>query len=155
MDRDHGQSVAATGVLHPQWKSHNVTKARCIVQKDAHTIAVGTVDGLVLINKHTGTHTHLFKSTDNKGEDFNAFIQSIAFVDDEQAWLGTDGGGLYLYNLQTAEKKTFSTEQRLPSNRVSALLIDHSNRLWITTDHGWHAFLRSRPCKYTTRISSK
>lgn len=119
-----------------QWKSHNVTKARCIVQKDAHTIAVGTVDGLVLINKHTGTHTHLFKSTDNKGEDFNAFIQSIAFVDDEQAWLGTDGGGLYLYNLQTAEKKTFSTEQRLPSNRVSALLIDHSNRLWITTDHG-------------------
>ena len=39
-----------------QWKSHNVTKARCIVQKDAHTIAVGTVDGLVLINKHTGTH---------------------------------------------------------------------------------------------------
>lgn len=94
-----------------QWKSHNVTKARCIVQKDAHTIAVGTVDGLVLINKHTGTHTHLFKSTDNKGEDFNAFIQSIAFVDDEQAWLGTDGGGLYLYNLQTAEKR-----HSLPNN---------------------------------------
>ena len=42
----------------------------------------------------------------------------------------------YLYNLQTAEKKAFSTEQRLPSNRVSALLIDHSNMLWITTDHG-------------------
>ena len=34
------------------------------------------------------------------------------------------------------KKTTFSTEQRLPSNRVSALLIDHSNRLWITTDHG-------------------
>lgn len=119
-----------------QWKLHNVIKVRCIAQKDAHTIAVGTVDGLVLINKQTGTSTHLFKSTDNKGEDFNAFIQSIVFVDDEQVWLGTDGGGLYLYNLQTAEKKAFSTEQRLPSNRVSALLIDHSNMLWITTDHG-------------------
>ena len=88
-----------------QWKLHNVIKVRCIAQKDAHTIAVGTVDGLVLINKQTGTSTHLFKSTDNKGEDFNAFIQSIVFVDDEQVWLGTDGGGLYLYNLQTAEKK--------------------------------------------------
>ncbi|WP_290392271.1 hybrid sensor histidine kinase/response regulator transcription factor [uncultured Bacteroides sp.] len=119
-----------------QWKLHNVIKVRCIAQKDAHTIAVGTVDGLVLINKQTGPSTHLFKSTDNKGEDFNAFIQSIVFVDDEQVWLGTDGGGLYLYNLQTAEKKAFSTEQRLPSNRVSALLIDHSNMLWITTDHG-------------------
>ena len=119
-----------------QWKLHNVIKVRCIAQKDAHTIAVGTVDGLVLINKQTGTSTHLFKSTDNKGEDFNAFIQSIVFVDDEQVWLGTDGGGLYLYNLQTAEKKDLYTGQRLQSTRVSALLIDHSNMLWITTDHG-------------------
>lgn len=123
---------------HPtrQWKSYNVIKARCIAQKDAHTIAVGTVDGLVLINKQTGKQAHIFKSTDNKGEDFNAFIQSIAFIDDEQAWLGSDGGGLYLCNLQTLEKRAFSTEQRLPSNRVSALLIDHSKMLWITTDHG-------------------
>ena len=34
------------------------------------------------------------------------------------------------------KKRAFSTEQRLPSNRVSALLIDHSKMLWITTDHG-------------------
>lgn len=54
---------------HPtrQWKSYNVIKARCIAQKDAHTIAVGTVDGLVLINKQTGKQAHIFKSTDNKG----------------------------------------------------------------------------------------
>lgn len=98
---------------HPtrQWKSYNVIKARCIAQKDAHTIAVGTVDGLVLINKQTGKQAHIFKSTDNKGEDFNAFIQSIAFIDDEQAWLGSDGGGLYLCNLQTLEKGL-----SLPSN---------------------------------------
>lgn len=81
---------------HPtrQWKSYNVIKARCIAQKDAHTIAVGTVDGLVLINKQTGKQAHIFKSTDNKGEDFNAFIQSIAFIDDEQAWLGSTTGVL-------------------------------------------------------------
>lgn len=119
-----------------QWKSYDVTKVRCLAQKDAHTIAIGTVDGLVLIDKQTGKQTHLFKGTDNIGEDFNAFIQSIAFVNDEQVWLGSDGGGLYLCNLRTSEKRIFTTDDRLPSNRVSALLIDYENMLWITTDHG-------------------
>ena len=105
MDRDNGKSVAATGMLHPAMEVTQRNQSTLHSTKDAHTIAVGTVDGLVLINKQTGTSTHLFKSTDNKGEDFNAFIQSIVFVDDEQVWLGTDGGGLYLYNLQTAEKR--------------------------------------------------
>lgn len=119
-----------------QWKSYNVMKVRCIAQKDSHTIAVGTVDGLVLIDKQTDKQVHLFRSIDSQGEDFNAFIQAIAFVDHEHVWLGSDGGGLYLCNLRTAEKKIFSTEQRLPSNRVSALLIDCNQMLWITTDHG-------------------
>lgn len=118
------------------WESYDVTKVRCIAQKDIHTVAIGTVDGLVLIDKRTGEKTHLLKGTDNKGEDFNAFIQAIAFTNDDQVWLGSDGGGLYLYNLRTAERRTFCTDQRLPSNRVCALLIDREKMLWITTDHG-------------------
>ncbi|WP_294593547.1 hybrid sensor histidine kinase/response regulator transcription factor [uncultured Bacteroides sp.] len=127
-----------------QWKSYDTMKVRCIVQKNTHTIAIGTVDGLVLINKQTGKQVHLLKGTANRGQDFNAFIQSITFVNDNQAWLGTDGGGLYLYDLQTTEKKILSTDDRLPSNRVCALLIDHDNMLWITTDHGL-ACLPSHP----------
>lgn len=54
---------------HPtrQWKSYNVIKARCIAQKDAHTIAVGTVDGLVLINKQTGKQHIYLRAPTTKG----------------------------------------------------------------------------------------
>lgn len=119
-----------------QWKSYSIAKVRCIAQKDTHTIGIGTVDGLILIDQQTDKQTHLLKSSDNSGQDFNVFIQSMAFTDDEQVWLGSDGGGLYLLNLRTSERKIFSVDDRLPSNRVCALLIDHDNMLWITTDHG-------------------
>lgn len=119
-----------------QWKLYSVTKVRCIAQKDSHTIGIGTVDGLILIDKQTDRETHLLKSADNRGQDFNVFIQAIAFIDDERVWLGSDGGGLYLFDLRTLEKKIFCADDRLPSNRVCALLIDHDNMLWITTDHG-------------------
>jgi signal transduction histidine kinase/ligand-binding sensor domain-containing protein/CheY-like chemotaxis protein len=51
-------------------------------------------------------------------------------------WIGTDGGGLLLYNRATGSYKRFTTADGLPSNTILRLLEDANNNLWLSTYNG-------------------
>ena len=53
-------------------------------------------------------------------------------------WIGTLGGGLYSWRSseEGATLRSYAGNSGLPSDRIRALLIDHSGRLWIGTDKG-------------------
>lgn len=49
-------------------------------------------------------------------------------------WVGTDGGGLYNFNPQTGNVTHYYVAQNsslIPSNRISSLHVDSTNRLWV------------------------
>lgn len=62
-------------------------------------------------------------------------------------WLGTQGGGLLLFDKTTGSYKRFTTDDGLPSNTILRILEDDGHVLWLTTFNGL--------CKYdpVTRIS--
>jgi signal transduction histidine kinase/ligand-binding sensor domain-containing protein/DNA-binding response OmpR family regulator len=57
-------------------------------------------------------------------------------------WVGTDGGGLLLFNRQNGKFKRFTTAEGLPSNTVLRMLEDRSGNLWLSTYNGL--------CKFNT-----
>lgn len=119
-----------------RWQALDVRKARCLCEYGDSTFFVGMVDGMVAIDRRDGTIRHLFDSKAMAGQDVNVYVQSMAIGDEEHIWLGTDGGGLYLLNLRSGGYRQLTTADRLPSNRISSLVIDRNRNLWIGTDHG-------------------
>lgn len=99
-------------------------------------VAVGTSDGFYLVDKKHRKYTHCFRSTDYPGHDLNTFVEALLFTGGDRVWVGTDGGGIYLYNLKTRQVSQITTADGLPSNTVYVLEQDSRGRILASTDHG-------------------
>lgn len=101
-------------------------------------MAVATVDGFCLITIDTGHIVHYASSYENLQHNNNtsAYIISMCFNEDDTVWLGTEGGGLSLYNMQTKKVKTFTIQDGMPSNDVFSIQKDFFGRVWISTGKG-------------------
>ncbi|SHN40911.1 Signal transduction histidine kinase [Chitinophaga sp. CF418] len=67
-------------------------------------------------------------------------------------WIGTEGGGLLLFNTVTGKFRRFSEAEGLPGNTVLRLLEDDKGDLWISTFNGLAKF---DPVQYTCRNFSQ
>jgi len=55
-------------------------------------------------------------------------------------WVGTEGGGLLLFDRKTGNYKTFTETDGLPGNAILNILEDNSGNLWISTFDGLSRF---------------
>lgn len=99
-------------------------------------IAVATVNGFCIINKKTGKVQRYATSKDFSEQNASAYIISMLFNNDGTVWLGTEGGGLSLYNMHTHELKTFTTNEGMLSNDVYSLQRDSKGCIWASTGKG-------------------
>ncbi|MBJ6368253.1 two-component regulator propeller domain-containing protein [Snuella sedimenti] len=51
-------------------------------------------------------------------------------------WIGTEGDGLYKYNLSTQESQRFGIHQGLPDEVIYAIQPDDNNSIWVSTNNG-------------------
>ncbi|WP_245901746.1 hybrid sensor histidine kinase/response regulator transcription factor [Chitinophaga ginsengisoli] len=63
-------------------------------------------------------------------------------------WIGTEGGGLLLFDTNTGKFRRFSEAEGLPGNTVLRLLEDDKGNLWLSTFNGLAKF---DPVQYTCR----
>lgn len=119
-----------------RWRALEVQKVRSLCECGDSTIVAGMVDGVAVVARESGTVRRLFDATALAGRDVNTFVQAVTPKEDGRVWLGTDGGGLCLLDLRDGSYRQLTTENRLPSNRVSGLATDRNGNLWIGTDHG-------------------
>ena len=111
--------------------------AECLTTLDKDRMVAGTPNGFFVINKRTGEQTAYFTAKEFMNKEVNSFIKSMVFKDKDNIWIGTDGGGVYLYNLKKRQiLKNLTTANRLPSNSVAALLQDRKGHLYVSTDKG-------------------
>lgn len=103
---------------------------------DRDHVAVATVNGFCLVNKRTGKIRRYATAQEYHKQNTSAYIVAMLFNDDNTVWLGTEGGGLNLYDMQTRQLKTFTTSEGLPSNDVYSLQRDPKGRLWVSTGKG-------------------
>ena len=116
---------------------YDIDWVQSIQSVGSDTLAVATVYGFYLINKQDGTVNQY--ATDKYYQDMNAssYIISMLFNDDNTVWLGTEGGGLCLYELITGKVKSILTIQDgLPSNDIYSLQRDEKDRIWVSTGKG-------------------
>ncbi|MDL2214945.1 response regulator [Dysgonomonas sp. OttesenSCG-928-M03] len=99
-------------------------------------IAVATVNGFCLVNKHTGDIQRYATFQEFQNKNASAYIISMLFNGDGTVWLGTEGGGLNLYNMHTRELEILTTQEGLPSDDVYSLQQDSRGRLWVSTGKG-------------------
>lgn len=99
-------------------------------------IAVATVNGFCIVNKRTGDVQRYATSQEYHHQNASAYIVSMLFNEDGTVWLGTEGGGLNLYNMKSRKLRMFTTREGLPSDDVYSLQRDTRGRLWVSTGKG-------------------
>ena len=98
-------------------------------------IAVATTYGIWLINPSTGKIAELpYAPTDEK--DINRFVHTLYLNNSRELWIGTDGGGIYVYNLANKQTRHLTTHNGLPSNFVNTIYKDRKDRIIIATERG-------------------
>lgn len=115
-------------------QSYDIRWIHSLEVVEHNRIAVATVNGFCLVNKRTGDIQRY--ATFREFQNASAYIVSMLFNNDGTVWLGTEGGGLNLYNIHTRETRTLTSRDGLPSDDVYSLQRDSRGRLWISTGKG-------------------
>ncbi|MFY0600503.1 MAG: response regulator [Cyclobacteriaceae bacterium] len=91
--------------------------------------------GLEKFNIASGKFTH-YKS-DGKEGSLSIDVLISVFIDSrDKIWVGTNGGGLNLFDSNTGSFSQFGMNNGLPSNVIQGILEDKSGHIWLSTNQG-------------------
>lgn len=127
-----GDLVQVTSAGCKYYKLNNVHD---ITQLPDGRIAVGTAYGVWTIEPQTSKVTQLDYQT-KADANTNLYVKTLFINDKKELWIGTDGGGVYIYSLQKHQTTRISTDNGLPSNFISSIHPDRRGRVMIATEHG-------------------
>lgn len=99
---------------------------------------VPTKDG-IFIGGQPGVRFYDFVTRELKNlhPTFEHLFANCLLVDqNEDLWIGTNGQGLFHYNIQTGHFDNYTIQTGLPSDNVCKILEDSEHNLWLTTTKG-------------------
>ncbi|MCX7761424.1 MAG: hypothetical protein N2252_01155, partial [Candidatus Kryptonium sp.] len=135
---------------NPEWVSFTYGNDVYAIAFESNYVWVGTSGGLVRLDRTTGAMT--FYNKLNSGLPDNR-VYSIAIDGQGNKWIGTDGGGLAMFDGSRWIVYN-TTNSGLPSNYVWSITIDGQGNKWIGTWGGGLAmFDDSRWIAYNTTNS--
>ena len=106
-----------------------------ILQLPDGQIAVATTYGIKLISPENGKISELVYAPASE-KDVNGFVHTLFLNSGRELWIGTDGGGIYVYDLTTKQSRQLTTKNGLPSNFVNTIYCDTKGRIIIATEQG-------------------
>lgn len=112
---------------------------------------IGSRDGFFYVNEEK----HLFKSFQVPAMR-SSMVFCITFYRDRY-YVGTYGGGLYVFNPHTQTLHDFDSEDRLPffSGHIFCLTTDANDCLWIGTSQGLYCYNGAEQVSHYTSVNSK
>ena len=145
-----------------QMKSNSIW---CITQQENGLIWIGTSKGFCIYNKYRDyvMENYLIEESENlsakKSIEANKknVIRSIYADSLGYLWLGTNGAGLFRFNIKTKELKNYTKDITnsisISDNRVRVIFEDDNNRLWFGTYNGLNLFDRDKEAFYNYHSS--
>lgn len=113
----------------------NVTNLQSIIETSDEKLWGGNYTSLFSIEKNTKKIT---KTTIGNP------VRCIHEDKDKNLWLGTQEGGLLLFDRKTNKFKRFTSDDGLPSNTILRLFEDKEGNLWMSTYNGICRFDKKR-----------
>lgn len=108
-----------------------ISNIQCLAEDDKGDLWGGNYSSLVKIDRVNRQH---------KVYNIGYTIRSIHQDKRGNFWLGTDAGGLLLFDATTGRFTRFSDTDGLPNNSILRILEDKSGHLWLTTYNGLSRF---------------
>ena len=104
---------------------------------DDNNIGVATGNGFYVVDVNSNSYSWYANFQEQSAQNISAYIVPMLFNTDGSVWIGTEGGGLNLYNMKTREiLREIKTSDGLPSNDVYGLVRDSLDRVWVSTGNG-------------------
>lgn len=130
-----------------------VLSGACMVIDKSNQIWVGLDNGILKYDIKTGNN-FIFSN-----EEIRYSVKDIIYLAKEnKIWFGTDGNGLWEYNIDANKFKKINTKEgdKLDSNNsIYALLNDSAGRKWIGTLRGGISMLSSKKLQFKTFAKNK
>ena len=116
---------------------------QCIYQDAAGIFWLGTVKGLLRFDSQTQS----WKQFKNNPSDVSSLSFDVIFSicpdpkqPEKYLWIGTNGGGLNRFDIETGKVTRISQADGLPNNVVYGILSDNEGNLWMSTNKGVSRF---------------
>ncbi|SDW34430.1 Two component regulator propeller [Hydrobacter penzbergensis] len=104
-----------------------ISNVQCLAEDKAGNLWGGDYTSLLLIDVNKKRH---------KIFNLGYPVRSIYEDKKNNFWIGTEGGGLLLFNRQQGTYKRITTEDGLPHNTILRILEDSRGNLWLSTYNG-------------------
>lgn len=100
-------------------------------------VAASTADGYYIIDPETERIEHYASVAEQTNSNTSVYIISMLFNSDGNVWLGTEGGGINVYNPASRTMiRKYRVENGLPSNDVYCILKDYDGNIVASTGNG-------------------
>lgn len=118
-----------------RYRRYPIHYVKDMLQLPDGRIVIGTTFGIQLVTPSNGRMEQLnyFPEEEN---DANRFVHTLFLNNHHELWIGTDGGGIYIYDLKSKQCRHLTTRNGLPSNFVNTIHKDSKGRLIIATERG-------------------
>lgn len=113
----------------------SITNLQCLVETSDGKLWGGNYSSLISIDQKNGKINKIVIGNQ---------IRYIHEDKDKKLWVGTQEGGLLLFDRKTSKFKRFTTDDGLPSNTILRLLEDKEGNLWMSTYNGVCRFDKRR-----------
>lgn len=112
-----------------------VSSITSIAEYDKEHMWIGTATGLYLLNRNSGRYQYI-------GTVMGAtYINSLYQADNGLLYIGTNGAGVFVYNVQNQTFEHYYTDNSaLVSNRIFTILPEVDGRIMMSTENGVTCF---------------
>jgi signal transduction histidine kinase/ligand-binding sensor domain-containing protein/DNA-binding response OmpR family regulator len=122
---------------------YNIQVNPVIHQDEEGLFWLGTKNGLICFDYENEQFTTYLNDPDDKASLNNNHIKSICadpFEPEKFLWIGTDGGGLNLFDIKNKKFSHYTVDNGLPNNVIYGILPDETGNLWMSTNKGLSRF---------------
>ncbi len=120
------------------------------LMSDDQNLWVGTMAGLNKYNTQTGEISHFIHDPDDPLSISNGPIKAIYKISKGEYWIGSDIGGVCVFDGKNDVFKKYEFDQGDPgsisSNQINAIMEDSKKRIWISTNMGLNKFNPETTC---------
>lgn len=119
---------------------YNIKNVTVIINKNRDQLWVGTSTGLYILDINSGKVIPYSEFAPELKEVSNDYINCLYQDNTGRLWIGTNGGGVNLYDSVKNHIDVFSTEDGISSNFINGIFPDDNGTVWISTDKGIGCF---------------